>query len=87
MCQPQIRKRTFPHTAAALAIFDAGIPERQQNWLNITTEEAVHAAQRADEAALRAVQDAFYKDTSDINCVENCHRVDIGFLRRMAEGS
>ncbi len=82
----QIQKRVFAHTKYALAQFDLGKDARAAAWLSITTEEGVYDAQRADEEALRKVQDAFYLDTQDINTQDNCRQVDIAFMRRMAEG-
>lgn len=82
-----IRKRPFPHTLEALKIYDGGQPQRERNWQNIGTEEAVYEAQRADEAAERLVQEAFHKDTAAINSLENCLRIDVTWMRKIAEAN
>lgn len=77
----------FNHTRQAIAEYDRTAQERQQVWDSIQTSEDVDIAERIDEAALRAVQDAFYEDTKDINTLSHCRRVDIGFMRRLAEST
>lgn len=83
----EVKKRSFGHSAAALPVFDAGASERTRAWSVAETSEDFAAAERADAQALRAVQDAYHRDTSDINSLANCHRVDVEFVRRMARGS
>lgn len=79
--------RTFSHTAAALIEFDAGAAARSRAWDTVDTNEDVAAAEQAEAEALRAVQEAFHRDTADINSLANCHLVDLGFMRRMAASS
>ncbi|MFC5511026.1 hypothetical protein ACFPOU_07795 [Massilia jejuensis] len=79
--------RTFNHTAAALLAFDAGAAKRAQAWDTVETNADVDAAELADAHALRAVQEAFHRDTAEINSLANCYRVDLGFMRRMAASS
>jgi hypothetical protein len=79
--------RTFSQTAAALVEFDAGVAKRTRAWRTAETIEDVVAAEQSDARALRAVQDAYHRDTFDINSLGNCHRVDLGFMRRMAARS
>ena len=79
--------RTFSHTAAALIVFDAGAATRARAWDSVDTNEDVHAAEQADVQALRLVQEAFHRDTAEINSLANCYRVDLGFMRRMAASS
>lgn len=81
----QIRKREFPHTAAALVQFDATAPARDKAWDDAETTLDLACAGQDDREALSAVQDAFQKDTQDINSLEHCRLVDIGFMRRMAQ--
>lgn len=76
--------RTFSHTAAALIVFDAGAAARARAWDAVDTNEDVRAAEQADVEALRVVQEAFHRDTAEINSLANCYRVDLGFMRRMA---
>ena len=80
-----IKKRTFPHTAAALIQYDAGIAARQLAWDTVQTNADVDAAVARGELALRAVQDAFHLDTHDINSKDHCRLADLAFMRRMAE--
>jgi len=82
-----VKKRSFSQSAAALIVFDAGAAERTRAWSTAETAEDIAAAERADAVALRAVQDAYHRDTSDINSLANCHRVDVDFVRRMARDS
>lgn len=82
-----IKKRSFSHSAAALIVFDAGVVQRARAWNAVETVEDVAAAERADSIALRAVQEAYHRDTSDINSLANCYRVDLGFMRRIAASS
>jgi hypothetical protein len=82
-----VKKREFPHTAAALAQFDAGVAARQLAWSTVQTNADAEQCDFRDKLALRAVQDAFHLDTHDINSLEHCRLVDEAFMRRMTEGS
>jgi len=84
---PQIKPRTFGHTAAALIEFDSTAAARAAAWDSAQTNEDVYAAEQADHDALGKVQVAFHKDTADINSLSNCMRVDLAFMRRMAANS
>lgn len=75
---------TFDHTRAAVLEFDAGIPSREATWSQVQTNTDVDVCERLDFQALRKVQEAFYLDTKHINSRDNCLRVDIDFMRRMA---
>ncbi|MFK3740909.1 hypothetical protein [Massilia sp. TN1-12] len=79
-----IKRRTFNNTAAALIEYDAGAAAREGAWNRVEQNVDADAAQQADLLALRKVQEAFHKDTSDINSLDNCYRVDIDFMRRVA---
>lgn len=81
----QIRKRECPHTAAALAKFDASEPARDKAWKEAQTTLDIACAEQDDRDALSAVQDAFYLDTQDINSKENCRHAELQFMRRMIE--
>lgn len=83
----EIKTRSFGHTAAALIVFDSTVAQRARVWKTAETASAVNAAERADIEALRLVQEAFYRDTSDINGRESCLRVDLASLRKLAKGS
>ena len=80
-----ITLRKFPATAAALVEFDAGAAERKAAWESAETELAIDKAHEADTAALDLVQRAYHQDTADINSLANCLRVDLAFMRRMAQ--
>lgn len=75
---------TFDNTRKALAKYDATQCLRDKAWDNVMTVNHVVMAEENDRLALRTVQDAFHADTMDINCTENCRRLDIDFMRRMA---
>lgn len=81
-----IKKRNFTNTALALIQYDAGAADRQLAWDTVETNNDVAQCEERDKLALRAVQDAFYMDTHDINSKESCQLVDLAFMRRMAEG-
>jgi hypothetical protein len=83
----EIRIRTFGHTAAALLVHESGAAARAQAWGSIETAADADAAEAADADALRLVQLAYHRDTCDINSRGNCLRVDLAFMRRMAQGS
>jgi hypothetical protein len=78
-----IKRRSFEHTAAALVEYDAGKQARDNARNRVERNEDVDAAQEADLMALRKVQEAFHKDTHDINSLEHCYHADIAFMRRM----
>jgi len=82
-----IKKRTFSQTAAAILVFDSTAAERRRAWNEAETNEDVAAADKADAQALRHVQDAYHRDTSDINSLANCHRIDIDSMRRLSRDS
>lgn len=82
-----IKKRTFSQTAAAILVFDSTAAERRRAWNEAETNEDVAAADKADAQALRLVQDAYHRDTSDINSLANCHRIDIDSMRRLSRDS
>lgn len=83
----EIKTRTFGHTAAALIVFDSTLAQRARAWETAETVADIDAAERADIDALRPVQEAFHKDTHDINRLESCMRMDLGALRTLAKGS
>lgn len=85
MCD--IKKRTFSQTAAAILVFDSTAADRRRAWNEAETNEDVAAADKADAQALRLVQDAYHRDTSDINSPANCNRIDIDSMRRLSRDS
>lgn len=70
---------------AALAEYDRTAPERNAAWDAVKNNADVAAAEKADEGALEAVQEAFYQVTKDRNSREGCLRVDIAFARNIAK--
>lgn len=79
-----VKKRSFGQSAAAILVFDAGAVQRIRAWSSAECAEDIAVAERADAEALRAVQEAYHQDTSDINSLASCYRVDVDFVRRMA---
>lgn len=69
---------------AALAEYDRGAPERQRLWDSVQDVADVAAAEAADALALRKVCDAFYEVTQDRNSREDCRRLPLDFMRRIA---
>ena len=78
-----IKRRNFDHTAAALTEYDASKAARDSAWNRVEKNEDVDACEAADKAALRKVQEAFHKDTQDINSLDHCYLADLEFMRRM----
>lgn len=78
--------RRFPNTLAALDIWAAKTPERDENWAieNIKTDADVVAALKRDTKDIAKVQAAFFQDTSTVNCRDNCGLVSIQDLIRMS---
>lgn len=79
--------RDFPNTRTALVEYEASQAERDQAWDTVENTEDVLAAEKADQEALRLVQDAYYRDTADINSRENCRRIHILDIYRVIDGS
>lgn len=79
-------KTDFTGTRAALAKFDSTKVAREEAWANASSDLHCDRALAADKVALEAVQEAFYQDTQAYNRRENCLRIDIGFIRQIANG-
>lgn len=77
-------QRTFEHTRKALEHYDFTAPTRAMSWDYVECADDVMACEAADKEALDLVREAFYLDTHDINSKDNCMRVDIDFMRKMA---
>lgn len=69
----------------AIAEYDRTAPERNAKWDNASCTLDIFAAEDADRDALIKVQEAFYEVTKDRNRREDCHRIDIDAMRRLAE--
>ncbi|MFJ1470211.1 hypothetical protein [Massilia orientalis] len=83
----EIKARTFGHTAAALIVFESTLAQRARAWETAECAQDIDAAERADIEALIPVQEAFFRDTCDINSRIDCMRMDIASLRRIAKAS
>jgi len=70
-------------TKAALAIFDAGEPALDAQLDRAATDEEVDQWSQAHKAASDQVREAFFQDTKDRNCRENCMIVDLAWLRSL----
>ena len=81
-----IKRRTFPHTAKALAALDAAEPMRIEAWKKVRTVEGTIALTAMYELAMTRLREAYHHDTSDINSLDQCQHVDIQFMRRMVQG-
>ena len=90
---PIIKRQTIPLAYSAqplidaIAEYDRTAPERNAMWEGASCTLDVFAAEDADRAALIKVQDAFYDVTKDRNRQEDCRRIDIDAMRRLAEWS
>jgi hypothetical protein len=78
-------KFNMRRTRRALKIFDAGEAKRRAAWDRIGSSKGVRIAEAADRLALVKVQLAFAIDTYDRNSLDNCMRVGIDYLRKMAK--
>lgn len=78
-----IKPRCFANTKAALKDFAASAPKRNVTWETAESNADVDEVTAADALAVKAVQDAFHKDTHDINSLENCRRISIQDIERM----
>ena len=68
----------------AIAEYDRTAAERNAKWDNASCTLDIFAAEDADRGALIKVQDAFYEVTKDRNRQEDCRRIDIDAMRRLA---
>jgi hypothetical protein len=75
---------TFDNTRRALVEYDAGAAERNAAWDRIENADELLDAEQADQVALEKVQEAFHKDTADINSRDSCAHAPLIFMRRMA---
>lgn len=57
----------FVRTREALAVYDAGKPERQARWDKVIDLRTLDQAAHEDAKAAKLVQEAFYQDTKDVN--------------------
>jgi protein-disulfide isomerase-like protein with CxxC motif len=69
----------------AIAEYDRTAAERNAKWDNASCTLDIFAAEDADRDALSKVQEAFYQVTKDRNRREDCRRIDIDAMRRLAE--
>ena len=81
-----IKRRTFLHTAKELAAFDAAQSIRIEAWKNVRTDSEITTLTHAYDVAMEKMREAYYRDTSDINALDQCQHVDIQFMRRMVQG-
>lgn len=82
----QITKRDFTRTKAALAEFDAGYDERMADFRNrhALTMDQIEKRWKLNLVDKDKVRAAFYQDTSDINSLDDCRRLSIDYMRRIA---
>jgi protein-disulfide isomerase-like protein with CxxC motif len=70
-------------TWAALEEFNDTRGVRQALWDTVQDEVDVGRAEFADAEALQRVQEAFYRETKDINSWHNCQLLSAEDIRRM----
>lgn len=71
----------FPHTKKALEEYDAGLATRLKFYDLTSNNEEFWIVWYGEQAAIRAVQDAFYEDTKDVNSLEKCRSTTLDYLR------
>lgn len=76
----------FDASRRALESFDAG-DEARRRALSEAKGDEILRADEAIQAAERAVKEAFFEDTRDRNCRENCMLVDLRYIRWCVTGS
>lgn len=81
-----MNNRTFPMTAAALAVFDAGEQKRKFDMAKAKSLVDLAAIGLERTRELGQLRDAFHKDTADINTREQCEHADLEYMRLMAGG-
>ena len=86
---PQSRGETrdlkLTRTRAALELFDRGEPALDAQLDRAETDEEVSQWSQAHKAASDQVREAFYQDTKDRNCRENCMIVELSWLRELTQ--
>lgn len=81
---------TFDNTIKALAVYDSNKEHRDRLFNSITEGNYLECEQKYEEwqkvelEDLLKVQTAFWEDTKEYNSLDNCKRVDIFFMRRVA---
>jgi hypothetical protein len=78
-------KLTMTYTRRALAAYDRSAPKRQAMLDRIGSNKGFRIYEAAERVALTKVQAAFAIDTFDRNSLDNCLRISIDDLRRMAK--
>lgn len=78
-------KLTMAYTKRALAVYDRSAPKREAMFKRVGSNKGFRLYDAAERVALTKVQVAFAIDTFDRNSLENCLRMSIQDLRKMAE--
>ena len=78
-------KLTLTHTAAALKEYDNVKARMRPKFDSAETDEEYGEVFAKEAEALQALRDAFYEDTQDRNCRENCNLIDVATLRKWVE--
>lgn len=78
-------KLTMAYTKRALAAYDRSAAKREARFNSIESNEDFRKYEAVERVALTRVQVAFAIDTFDRNSLDNCLRISIPDLRKMAE--
>lgn len=77
--------KRFPNTAIALKQYDATEHEREELYRKARSNSGVIKWSRRAARDLKAVQNAFFNDTSRFNARDACLRTPISFMRKLVE--
>jgi hypothetical protein len=75
--------KRFPNTALALKAYDAVDHEREELYRKAKSPTSFGKWSRRVAADVKAVQLAFWNDTSRSNSRENCLRTPVGVIRAL----
>jgi hypothetical protein len=78
-----LRQISYPHTLIALRDYDDGFLERNRLWTIATTEIEIDFADSAGRKATEKVCEAYYKDTSETNTLEQCLLLSVPDIRKI----
>jgi len=72
-------------TRAALELFDRGEPLRDAQLDKAETDDDVSQWSETQKLASNQVREAFFQDTKDRNCRDNCMLVSLSWLRELTQ--
>jgi hypothetical protein len=74
----------FPNSKKALKEYDKMLPTFNAMADAVQTDADVYGLMIKEKVAVDKVREAYYQDTKDFNCRDNCMLCSIAFIREMA---